>query len=305
MTTVWLLVVMLGVSTAQAATMTQTTAGWCSPAVGHTQGDVTIICQGVDPKALARLNELLDKKDLELQEKIREAEEWTRKYHELSQRLAEEGRDNALARQAEVLLKEGKLEDAGALLDRMIASGEAVVERVASNHFNRAQIFALQFKPLEALPHYETAYRYRPNNPEYAHRYALVLQNQNRHADAERIYQANLKTFRELAETTPSTYLSSVAMTLNNLAVLYSETQRLKEAEDAYQEVLSIRRPLAQANPPAYLPDVARTLMNLANLYRNTQRLKEAEDAYQEALTTFARWLRPTPPPTCPMSPGP
>ena len=270
MMSLWLWWVVLGASVTQAATlpsMTQKTEGWCSPAVGHTQGDVTIICQGVDPKALQRLNELLDKKDLELQEKIREAEEWTRKYHELSQRLAEEGRDNALARQAEDLLKAGNLEEAGALLDRLIASGKAVVERVASNHFNHAQIFALQFKALEALPHYEQAYRYRPDNPEYAHAYALALQNQNRHAEAEVIYQANLKTLRQLAETTPSTHLPDVAGTLNNLANLYSNTQRHQEAEEAYQDALTTYRQLAKANAPAYLPYVAGTLNNLAVLH--------------------------------------
>jgi tetratricopeptide (TPR) repeat protein len=259
----WLWWVVLGASVTQAATLpsiAQKTEGWCSPAVGQTQGDVTIICQGVDPKALLRLNELLDKKDLELQEKIREAEAWTRKYHELSQRLAEEGRDNALARQAEGLLKEGKLEEAGALLDRLIASGEAVVERVASNHFNRAQIFALQFKALEALPHYEQAYRYRPDNLEYAHAYALALQNQNRHAEADVIYQANLKTLRQLAETTPSTHLPDVAMTLNNLAVLHFTQGDTTSAHALNAEALTINRTLWQHHPTAHGDRLARTL---------------------------------------------
>jgi tetratricopeptide (TPR) repeat protein len=216
MTSLWMLLVMLGVSAAQAGTIHQTTEGWCSPAVGQTHGNVTIIC-GLDPKVERRLNELLDKKDLELQEKIREAEDWTRKYHDLSQRLAEAGKGDELARQAEALLKDGKLEEAGDLIDRLIKSGE---ERIASYHCDRAQIFALQFKHIEALPHYEKAYRYRPSNLEYAHAYATALQHQNRHAEAEPIYQANLKSLRESAETTPSTYLPGIATTLNDLAVL-------------------------------------------------------------------------------------
>jgi hypothetical protein len=80
MTFLLLLLVMLGVSAAQAGTIHQTTEGWCSPAVGHTEGPVIIICQGVAPKALQRMNELLDKKDLELQETMRKAEEWAHKY---------------------------------------------------------------------------------------------------------------------------------------------------------------------------------------------------------------------------------
>jgi tetratricopeptide (TPR) repeat protein len=160
-----------------------------------------------------------------------------------------------------------------------------VVERVASNHFNCAQIFALQFKPLEALPHYETAYRYRRNNPEYAHAYAYVLQSQNRHAEAEDIYQANLKTLRELADTTSSTAPPGVAATLNNLANLYSDIQRLQEAEEAYQEALTIRRQLAQANPLAYLPTVATILHNLALLHFTQGDTTSAHALNAEALT--------------------
>ena len=251
----WLLV--LGVSTVQAATITQTTAGWCSPAVGQTQGNVTITCQGVDPKALARLNELLDKKDLELQEKIREAEDWTRKYQEVSQRLAEAGQDDELARQARTLLREGKLEEAGILLDRLIAAGEA---RIAAYHFDRAEVFALQFQPLDALPHYEKAYRFRPDNRTYAHAYADALQNQNRHTEAEHIYQANLKTLREVVQTDAPAYLPDVAMTLNNLGLLYYQTQRLEETGVAFQEALTINRDLWRDNPTAHGDRLARSL---------------------------------------------
>ena len=58
-----------------------------------------------------------------------------------------------------------------------------------------------------------------------------------------------------------------VAETLNNLAILYSDTQRHVEAEKAYQEALELRRKLARANPAAYEPDMATTLNNLAILY--------------------------------------
>ena len=73
------------------------------------------------------------------------------------------------------------------------------------------------------------------------------------------------------------------ARILNNLANLYSDTQRMKEAEAAYLEALALLRKLAQANPDAYLPYVATTLNNLAVLYRDTQRMKEAEAACRES----------------------
>ncbi len=70
---------------------------------------------------------------------------------------------------------------------------------------------------------------------------------------------------------------------LNNLALLYSDKQRMKEAEVAYQDAPSICHDLAQANPEAYLPDVAMMSNNLAILYRATQRMKEADECCREA----------------------
>src|SRR5262245_56219861 len=110
----------LGVSGTMASSIAsvtdQRTEGWCSPAVAHTGGNVTITCEGVNPQALQRLNELIGQKDLQLQEKIREAEEWSRRYHQLSQVLAMGSSDDARARGAKALLEEGKLEEAGEIL---------------------------------------------------------------------------------------------------------------------------------------------------------------------------------------------
>ena len=55
-------------------------------------------------------------------------------------------------------------------------------------------------------------------------------------------------------------------MTLNNLAGLYSNTERMKDAEDAYKEALETYRQLANTNPAAYQLYVAFTLNNVALL---------------------------------------
>ena len=83
-------------SAAQAQGMQQITHGWCSPAIYDVGGDVTITCNGVDPKALARLNELLDKKDLEPEATVRLAESWTSTYLELKGQLASLGETTEL-----------------------------------------------------------------------------------------------------------------------------------------------------------------------------------------------------------------
>jgi hypothetical protein len=264
------------VSVAHADTVTQTTQGWCSPAVADTKGNVTINCQGVDPRALQRLNELLDKKDLELADKIKEANDWAQKYHDL---LAAAADDPELQK----LIKGGELEKAGTILDQQIEQQEAVTDRLAGNHFQRAQVFSLQFLPVEALPHFEKAYRYRPENTEYALAYAVALQTQNDHAASEQVYRQLLPRLRSLAAANPAAYLPDLAGPLNNLGILYSATQRLADAEQAFVEARDTYQKLAAANPAVYLPYLATTLNNLGVLYRATQRLADAEQAFVEA----------------------
>ena len=57
-------------------------------------------------------------------------------------------------------------------------------------------------------------------------------------------------------------YVSDVAMTLNNLAVLYKNTQRFDQAEEYYLSALEIRERLAKAHPEVYGQDYAGCLHN-------------------------------------------
>ena len=125
--------------------------------------------------------------------------------------------------------------------------------------------------------------------------YGLFLQNQNLYKRANLLYEEALGICRRLAESNPQAYEPDVAHTLNNLANLYSDTQRFEESETLYLEALEISRRLAKDNPQAYEPDVARTLNNLAILYKNTQRFIESETLYLEALETYRRLAKGNP----------
>src|SRR5579862_3656256 len=87
------------------AIIVQKTIGWCSPVVANVIGNVTITCIGASPAALRRLNAELNRKNLELADKIREANDWTAKYKELEERLAAAGDDSVLSRRAEKYLQ--------------------------------------------------------------------------------------------------------------------------------------------------------------------------------------------------------
>ena len=283
--TMLILVLALAAHQQAPVTIVQKTSGWCSPAIANVVGNVTVNCIGVDPRALKRLNERLSAMKLDRDKAVQAADEWTSRYKELETQLSQAGDDSALSHQAEEYLHEGELEKAGAILDQILGGEEKQIDRTAANHYNRALVFELQFQPLDALPHLAKAYGYRPEEVKYGLGYSRVLLEQNDFSRAEPVLLATLDRVRTLAKTDPAAYQPDVAATLNNLAVLYGDTQRLKEAEAAYQEALDIGRQLSKANPAAYQqPDVALTLDNLANLYGATQRMKQAEAAYQEAL---------------------
>ncbi len=152
-------------------------------------------------------------------------------------------------------------------------------EKLPRDLFEPGTLYELNFDWPNALAAYRKAWTLEPD-PEYGFKYAFLAARQNRFAEAIETYETLRNAYTEPAD---------VASTLNNLAILYSDTQRMKLAEDAYAEALDNYRKLAAANPEAYLPDVAMTLNNLAILYRDTQRMKLAEDAYAEALDNYRK----------------
>ena len=108
-------------------------------------------------------------------------------------------------------------------------------------------------------------------NAEWQFGAAYYLSEQNQYNKSASYYERALSLYRLLAKSNPQTYEPDVAVTLNNLANLYQETQRFTESESLNKEALEIRRRLVHSNPQAYEPDLASTLNNLAILYQNTR----------------------------------
>jgi Flp pilus assembly protein TadD len=273
-----------------AAEVVQTTGNgsWCSP-VQSGSGN-TVVCNSVDARAMDRLNELLDRKDLDLRQKTVEANDWAHRYNELNaqleetkKRLAAKGDDPTLVETAQDLLHEGRLSQARTIFDRLLASDEANVDRAAEDYFGRATVSALQFRLDEALSDYARAYQYRPGNQGHAEGYAYALTQQKDYAKAELVIRALLKQWRTKVIQEPS-HRPNLAQTLNNLAIIYRHTGRTFEAEEAYGEATAIQRELASENPTAYRPDLAKTLNNLGVLYWSMKRHSEAERTWKEAV---------------------
>jgi len=83
------------------------------------------------------------------------------------------------------------------------------------------------------------------------------------------------------------------ALSLNNLAVHYEETDRLSDAEPLLKRALQIH----ETTFPAAHSNTATALSNLAGLYQAQKRLAEAEPVFKRALVAsvslFARIRRP------------
>ena len=125
--------------------------------------------------------------------------------------------------------------------------------------------------------------------------YAYFCYGQNDFNESETYCRKALGMLEKRMDTDSNDFLYQRATLLNNLALLYSNTQRFTESEKMYMEALEIRRRLAKDNPKAYEPDVAGTLNNLAGLYYNTQRFTESEKMYMEALEIYRRLAKDNP----------
>jgi tetratricopeptide (TPR) repeat protein len=146
-------------------------------------------------------------------------------------------------------------------------------------------IHEFRFEWPSALASYRRAWQLSKDS-EHGFKYAYIAQKLNYCSEAIAAYEALLLVYPDPAQR---------AIALNNLAALYSATQRINQAEEAFAEALAVYRKLAQANPGAWLPDIAATLNNLANLYSDTQRMMQAEEAYAEALDLHRKLAQANP----------
>ena len=126
------------------------------------------------------------------------------------------------------------------------------------------------------------------------HEFAAFCQRQNDYKEAE-IYYNRCIYLLQTAKYNEDEYLYMLSSCQQNLAVLYSDTQRFAESEAMYKSALDVYERLAKANPDAHEPDLARTQVNLAVLYNVTQRFAESEAMYKSALDVYERLAKANP----------
>lgn len=124
-------------------------------------------------------------------------------------------------------------------------------------------------------------------NTEYMTDLAKLLNNianlyslLKRYDEAEENYQWAARMFRDLD------MLPELAITLDNLGILYIDMNKLEEAENTLKEAFAIRKELAKSDP-SQMQNLAMTLNNLGVLYRKMQKFDRVEECYNYVLKVF------------------
>jgi tetratricopeptide (TPR) repeat protein len=175
------------------------------------------------------------------------------------------------------LLDSGDLDGALLLKSQQVEDRREEAAKLPRDLYELGILHELRFEWPQALDKFREAWE-RGKDIEHGFKYAHFAQKLNHFEEAIGMYEALLKMDLER---------ESRASTLNNLAIVYRDTQRMQKAESLYKEALGMKREVAEGNPELYLPQVATSLNNLGNFYRDTQHMLEAEEAFLEALTIY------------------
>jgi tetratricopeptide (TPR) repeat protein len=257
------LLVALDPAAGAAGQVIQTTTGFCSPAINNAMGPVSITCYGVDPKLLERLNQLLDRQNINPKEKVRRGDEWTRQYLELKTRLLLLSEQSPIARSAAVALERGDLAETGKELDQFIAQEESKANRqrtlLGQALASRAGAFALQFNYDAAFERCQTALQYAPDDAGILSTAGIIASRAGHYREAEQLLQRALT----IRERTLGPNDRAVGESLSDLASLYRVEGRFAEAEPLLSRALTIRETTFGRDHP----DVGESLNDLGAVY--------------------------------------
>ena len=213
---------------------TVTAKGDCNIAAGRDAKNNTINCYGISQKALDRLNELLDKKDLELDEKTREADNWLRQYLFVEKQLSELDDGSDLARKADAALNDGELEVAGRLLDQLIARREAPL---AKSYASRAGVFALNYEYNNALEYYKKALSLLPDDIELLNSAGQIALEIGSYDQAEMWIKHAVDLQNEAIN---NLNVEQILSSLNNLAIAYLNIGQYTDAKKLFEKAISL-----------------------------------------------------------------
>lgn len=200
------------------------------------------------------------------------------------------------------VLKRNK--EAIAQLNQQISQANTVIEKANkemaavlkqqekdAEHLFQLYIIALsQFDNHKAEQYIRTRAELDSTNLEWQFDAAYYYENQNQYRQSEYYYSRALSVCQLYSDNEIET-----ATTLNNLANLYSKTQRFAEADSMYKEALAVYQHQMQDSILSSKADVALTLHNMAMSYSDAGRFIESESLYNRSLDIFRELAKTDP----------
>jgi len=188
-------------------------------------------------------------------------------------------RTDDIGQQANILLSEGKLEEADKLFEQAL---ENDLKNAAANAFSRAKIKVLQFDYPAAKIYYQQAVKLDGDNSLYLNELGFHLCTLGEYATAEPLYIRSL----EILEKTLEKDLSYYSSVLNNLAAVYYAQSKYDMVEEFFIRSLEIKeKTLDKQNNSSF----ATGLNNLAALYKKQGKYTNAENLYQRSLAILEK----------------
>ncbi len=208
-----------------------------------------------------------------------------------------------LSRADSLLRSKGNIDDRIKKLnehhDANVKARQAVEKSEQAERFNREDLaqdcfsffrrFVLDNQPDSAMAYIEKRASLDENNAQWQADAGSYLQKRGLSAKAHQYYNKVLESCRLMAKQEPDKYMPLLAKTLNNIALLYSESDDEQEAaRSLYDEALSLFKRLSGEDASTYSPNVASTLNNMAILsYKGAQDLATVEPLLNQALEIY------------------
>jgi hypothetical protein len=269
---------------AQTRNIKQSSGGFCSPPINEVVGDVTVICNGVSPKALARLNAHLATVNKTLAEKIQEADQWAAWYFDLKRKLEmlqapEEDYKMALA-----LIDAGELEQSEAIL-KPLADKQGT--EAAAPQFALGRTYQMSFNRDGALEYLRKAYTNVPDNLQYALAYAEVLYSGTQVESAAKVLSKATDAARQLSGgPDPVRFAEALAL----LGDVYLDSGDDDRAIIAIKEAWGIRQSLlGNQDPQEQRIAIAQLEAELGSAYLAENQLTNAIDVEELAIRDFTQ----------------
>ena len=243
----------------------------------------------IPSRAYERLAELLDEKDIAIQDKEKLIAEWKVKYKEIEKRLVARSGDDKLIAKANEKLSNGDFDGAEKLLEQSfkqdLKKNQIADNKLAQSSYELGLVKELKLEYKNALFYFEKACEYNPENGVYLNQLGLIFITLGKYKKAveylEKALNSGLKTY---GDEHPD-----VARDWNNLGSVWRFLGKYKKAIEYYEKALNSDLKTYGPEHPA----VAKVWNNLGLTWQSLGKYKKAVEYLEKALNSDLKTYGP------------